>query len=430
MPLNAIEQLLKQHMGLHSATIGSSTVCHAVEQRMRDCKMDDRQEYLRVLQHSPTEMDALIDTVVIPETWFFRDRNPFSAFSAWVKNEWLPYNSLKPLRVLSVPCSSGEEPFTVAMCLADLDLPATAAQIDAVDISHRNIGRAMRACYGNNSFRGSDLGFRERHFVAEDQRYRLTEDIRTRVSFARANILDLAFLQQRQPYHVIFCRNLLIYFDRPTQNQAIERLEQLLMPHGVLFLGHSETSLLLERSFTPLDYPCSFGFRRGRKRDEDAAAARPGSRPVGTVRTRTAHRADASAATETAKPFSTANVTATPKPTAPVPADNATLLGDAFRLANQGHLDEAAERCETLLQLGCHQADAHFLLGLIRESAGNIRDAEQMLRKAIYLDPDHYEALTHLSVLCLQNGDASGAQCFRQRATRAQQRQQARAETK
>jgi chemotaxis protein methyltransferase WspC len=275
--LDAIEQLLKQHMGLHSATIGSSTVAHAVGQRMCDCQMHDRQEYLRVLQYSSTEMDALIDTVVIPETWFYRDRNPFSAFSAWVTNEWLPHNSLKPLRILSVPCSTGEDPYTVAMCLARLGLPAAAAQIDAVDISHTNIDRATRACHRSNSLRGNNLDFRERYFVSENERCRLTDDICTLVSFARVNILDPAFPQQRQPYHAIFCRNLLIYFDRPTQSLASKRLEQLLTPQGILFLGHSETSPLLERRFTPIDYPCSFGFRRGRERDKSAVAARPSS---------------------------------------------------------------------------------------------------------------------------------------------------------
>ena len=423
MPLNAIEELLKQRMGLHSATIGSGTVTHAVDQRMRDSDICDRQEYLRVLQHSLTEMDALIDTVVIPETWFYRDRNPFSAFSAWVSGQWLPHNALSPLRVLSVPCSTGEEPYTLAMCLADLNLPAQAAQIDAIDISHSNIDKAMRACYGNNSFRGSDLGFRDRHFDCENQRYQLRDDIRARVNFARANVLDPAFLQHRQLYHVIFCRNLLIYFDRPTQDLAIERLEQLLMPEGLLFLGHSETSLLLERSFTPLDYPRCFGFRRGQaSRNDNIPGGR--TRSARAPRAPATRRIDSPSATVTARPFSAAGCGA-PQP-APVPADSEALLSEAFQLANQGHLDEAAEHCETLLQRGHHLADAHFLLGLVRESAGNTRDAEQMLRKTIYLDPDHYEALTHLSVICLQKGDTVNAQRFQQRATRVLQRQQAR----
>ena len=125
MPLTAIEQILTQRMGLHSATVGSATVLQAVERRMRDCDMDSIDDYLQVLRHSATEMDALIDDVIIPETWFYRDRNPFDAFSAWIKDKWLSHNALTRLRVLSVPCSSGEEPYTLAMCLADLGVPAS-----------------------------------------------------------------------------------------------------------------------------------------------------------------------------------------------------------------------------------------------------------------------------------------------------------------
>jgi chemotaxis protein methyltransferase WspC len=98
------------------------------------------------------------------------------------------------------------------------------------------------------------------------------------------------------------------------------------------------------------------------------------------------------------------------------------MLTEAFRLADQGHLDEAAERCENLLQRHSHQANAHYLLGLIREAAGNVQAAETMLRKAIYLDPNHYEALTHLGVICRQKGDDAGASRFQERAARAAQR--------
>jgi chemotaxis protein methyltransferase WspC len=100
------------------------------------------------------------------------------------------------------------------------------------------------------------------------------------------------------------------------------------------------------------------------------------------------------------------------------------LLSEAFQLADQGHLDEAAQHCENLLRQQQHLTDAHFLLGLVREAAGSIEEAEQMFRKTIYLDPNHYEALTHLSVIYQQQGDAVSAQRFQRRAARAQQRSQ------
>ncbi len=417
MPLSTIERLLKERMGLHSATVGSATVSQAVEQRMRACGIDEPGAYAQIVSHSDTELDALIDTVVIPETWFFRDRNPFDAFRHWVESEWLPHNALQPLRILSVPCSSGEEPYTLAMCLADAGLAAGTGHIDAVDISSKNIEKANQAIYGINSFRGSDLAFRDRYFTPSDGRYQLTDDIRNRVRFSQANILDAGFASNRQTYHVIFCRNLLIYFDRPTQDRAIDCLDGMLDTKGVLFLGHSETSLLLNRAFKPLEYNRSFGFRRSIDNPVDK---QPG--PIRRQAPKPQKRRYEAPANGQAKPFQDINsaLTDTGRDTTVRPDEN--MLEAANRLADQGHLDEAAQYCETLLARQIHQADAYYLLGVIRQAAGNLPEAEKLYRKSIYLQPDHYQALTQLAALCQQKGDTESARRLSQRATRAHDR--------
>jgi chemotaxis protein methyltransferase WspC len=318
-----------------------------------------------------------------------------------------------PLRILSVPCSTGEEPYTLAMCLADCGIGSGQAHIDAVDISSVNLATAQRAEYGSNSFRSSDLSFRDRHFEAVGQCFRLRDATRARVSFARANVLDRGFLAGREPYHVIFCRNLLIYFDRTTQHQVIDNLSSLLVEDGLLFLGHSETSLLKDRPYIPMDFPRSFGFmhRQPPARSQPASDSRktrrapsqpPAVRPKrGSVTPFADFRSDKASGTDVA-------------PQEDNPLEN------AFRLADEGHLDEAAVRCEALLKQDPCQAEAHYLLGVIREATGNTADAEKLFRKAVYLAPDHYEALTHLSVICERKGDRQGAQRFRDRATRTQ----------
>jgi chemotaxis protein methyltransferase WspC len=417
MPLSTIEQLLKERMGLHSATVGSATVAQAVEQRMRACGIDEAGAYAQIVSHSDTEMDALIDTVVIPETWFFRDRNPFDAFRHWIETEWLPHNALQPLRILSVPCSSGEEPYTLAMCLADAGLPASAGHIDAVDIGSTNIEKANQAIYGTNSFRGSDLVFRDRYFATSDGGYQLIEDIRNRVKFSQANILDAGFSSNRQTYHIIFCRNLLIYFDRPTQEHAIDCLDGMLDTRGLLFLGHSETSLLLNRDFEPLEYNRSFGFRR--------SIGKPVDRQPETVRRQAPKpqkRNYDTPASRQVKPFQDVNSASTNsgRDTTVQPDEN--MLKTANRLADQGHLDEAAQYCETLLSRQVHQAGAYYLLGVIRQAAGNLPEAEKLYRKSIYLQPDHYQALTQLAALCQQKGDTESARRLSRRATRAHDR--------
>jgi chemotaxis protein methyltransferase WspC len=100
---------------------------------------------------------------------------------------------------------------------------------------------ARRAVYGRNSFRALDLGFRDRHFEAVEREWHLKERVRGCVQWQQGNMLDAAFLAGAAPYDVIFCRNLLIYFDAATQGRAVAVLRRLLAPQGLLLAGHSES---------------------------------------------------------------------------------------------------------------------------------------------------------------------------------------------
>src|SRR5262249_21641542 len=146
------------------------------------------------------------------ETWFFRDPASFDAFTQ-AALEWLGRNPAGTLRILSVPCSTGEEPCSLAMRLLDSKVPPHRFVIDAVDVSGRSLARAQRALYGKNSFRGGDLSFRDRHFRETAEGFELSDTVRKCVRFHQDNVLAETFLAGHEPYQIIFCRNLLIYFD-------------------------------------------------------------------------------------------------------------------------------------------------------------------------------------------------------------------------
>ena len=131
---------------------------------MRELRLNNLGEFQRRLCESESELQALIEEVVVSESWFFRDERPFewlreSVCSRWVKSPFCP-----SLRVLSLACASGEEPYSIAMLLLDLGLPSRRFQIDAVDVSETRLIRARRAVYSANAFRGSDLGYQRRFF--------------------------------------------------------------------------------------------------------------------------------------------------------------------------------------------------------------------------------------------------------------------------
>ena len=129
MPLAAIEQLLKQTMGLNAASIGSSAINRAVQQRLRELGIESADDYLLRLRGSAAELATLIDQVVVPETWFFRDRHPFDALGRCAREFLGSPRRSGPLRILSVPCSTGEEPYTIVMTLLDAGIQIGRAHV-------------------------------------------------------------------------------------------------------------------------------------------------------------------------------------------------------------------------------------------------------------------------------------------------------------
>ncbi|MFP5505230.1 MAG: CheR family methyltransferase [Gammaproteobacteria bacterium] len=419
MSLQAIEQLLKQTMGLNAASIGSSAITRAVQQRMRDRGIAGAEDYLARLQVEAAELQRLIDLVIVPETWFFRDRNPFLALARHAREHWPARSRGRALRILSVPCSTGEEPYTIVMTLLDAGLKSGEFSVDAVDISEPNLQRARAGVYREHSFRGEDLAYRDRYFARAEDGYLLNAEVRGQVGFHHANLLAPGFFGSAEPYDVVFCRNLLIYFDRDTQAQALRVLERLLQPQGLLFLGHAESGVLAGRQFAPLDHARSFAFVRGAA--QRALRAEPAFQLP--QRRRSAPAAPPPARPAPVRPFADTQkpVVASVKPApAPVPQD----LETATRLANEGHLVEAATLCENHLLNSGPDAQAFYLLALVREAVGEPLEAESLLRKALYLEPNHYEALTHLAVILEQRGDLSNAALVRQRAKRCFERLQ------
>jgi chemotaxis protein methyltransferase WspC len=403
-----LEDLLRHTMGLDAASIGSSAVERAVMRRMSACELEHVGAYWERLRTSSSELQALIETVIVPETWFFRDPEAFVELARVASDVWLSGDRGANLCLLSVPCSSGEEPYSMAMALCDAGL-SKRFRIDAIDISARAIAHARCAVYGKNSFRGTDLQFRDRHFATTPLGSRLCDAAREGVQFQHGNLLAEDFLPGSEIYDFIFCRNLLIYFDRSAQDRALQVLERLLKPKGVLFVGPSESGLLLNHGFVSSTVPMAFSFRRSGGVNvailpSPAPAMRtPPTRKLPSV----AHEPIAATHDPTAA--------ATHKPTA---ATHEHAYAEALRLADEGHLAEAAKACEEHLGNYGPSVSPLFLLGLIRAAAGNLGEAREYYRRALYLDRNHHDTLLHLRLLLEKQGDAMGAQVIHERLQR------------
>jgi chemotaxis protein methyltransferase WspC len=413
--MNPIHHLLRQTMGLHAPAVGSSLIDRAVRLRMQSRGLTRQEDYLKLLKHSPVEWHHLVESVVITETWFFRDKQPFAALARLVLTEWLSSHPTGRLRLLSVPCSSGEEPYSMAMALLDAGVPPERFQIDAFDISSRALIAAEEARYGRNSFRGHELEFRNHYFRAVGDGYVLDPCVRRQVRFHQGNLLDPDCLSEAGVYNVVFCRNLLIYFDRPTQQKVLRKLVRILLPSGILFLGSAEGAAALDNGFVSANVPLTFACRVAARAGQPPPPSLDPPRPV--ARRSRWHR---TATLQAAATFSARRLTTGlnfPIP-ANKPAGARADLGLAQRLADEGRLAEAAEICEAHLREQGVSAQAYYLLGLVRHAAGADSQASEFYRRALYLKPDHYQTLMQWASLSERNGDAARARILHERAER------------
>jgi chemotaxis protein methyltransferase WspC len=402
------EALLNASMGLDAASIGSPAIERAVRQRQSACGLNDADAYWELVRASTIELQQLVEAVVVPETWFFRDREAFTMLSRAVTTEWLPAHPNGVLRLLSLPCSSGEEPYSIAMALIDAGVAPIRFRIDAVDISDRALKQARLGVYGRNSFRGDELTFRDRHFDATPDGYRVIDLVRATVCFEHGNIFAAGFLPGEQIYDVIYCRNVLIYFARAAQDRAIAVLRRLLTPQGLLFVAPSETALLSSHGFVSTKLRGAYSFR-------SADPAWRGPKPHGGIPA-------AGASPRRSAPPAVGAVAGT-RPVRPPPPIARTVeppadIADAVRLADQGHFVEAALQCDAYLRQHGASAKAFYLMGLVRDATGNQSEAEDYYRKAVYLDPQHHDAQIHLALLMEQRGDVAAGQVWRNRARR------------
>ena len=353
-------------------------------------------DYLRDLQGSPERLDDLIESVVVPETSFFRNRASFFFLRQWVSKEWslVRKENAATLRVLSLPCSTGEEPYSIAIMLLEEGLPMDAFHIDGVDISLSALKKAKQGIYSPYAFRRQGYRSDDKYFSlgvpkAEQQtkrvthRYYLADAVCEKVNFHQGNILDSQLLSAQPLYDVIFCRNLLIYFDQKARDRTFAKLDSLLRPNGLLFLGYAETSLVDRQQYQPVSYPETFAYY---KRTQKQHYRRP-------------------ATAETSVSLSSAGFASN----FDCDLTNDFSLRLAQELANKGEIEQAMVACDRYLATHPSTASAYLLRGDLHQRMHNSADAEVCYEKAIYLDPHSNEALLHLMRLKEEQKDMASA---------------------
>ncbi|WP_068468143.1 CheR family methyltransferase [Candidatus Protochlamydia phocaeensis] len=414
--LNQIMQFVENKLGLKPQSLNLLTWEWVLKERMTLCNLLTYEEYYKRLKISSHELQELIELIIVPETWFFRDKSGFDFLVHFVKEKEKEWSFFK---IMSLPCSTGEEPYSIVMALFDHGINKRAFSVDALDISKKALAKAEMGLYRKNSFRGKDLSFRDRYFDKINNQYAIRNFIKEQVHFYSGNILSSRMPFNPQSYHFIFCRNLLIYLDEQAQKRTLDFLQNLLIPNGILLVGPVETQIARRAGFIPLSFTRANAFHWKEKglfpleeqrnytvllKDQPKLKGKEtGERPFNLVSPLSFQAEDKIDLKNTEKKE----------------LDKAALLAQAIKLADEGSFETSIDLCMKYIALYGAQTEVYYLLGLIQHAMGNEGEAEKFFHKTVYLKPLHYEALIYLALLYEKKGDLTKAERFRKRAQKA-----------
>ena len=222
--------------------------------RARELNFESFQKYFYFLQYdtrSEAEFDAIYDLVTTNETYFFREPAQLTAFIDEIIPDLLSRRSIRKIRIWSAGCSSGEEPYSIAILLEESGLYSQAAfEIFASDISQQALARARRGEYRDAAFRAADPHLRDKYFARDSEGcWHVADEIRNRVSFGRLNLYDEGRVALVGTVDIIFCRNVIIYFDEASKRVVVNNFYNRLIDGGYLLLGHAESLMTLSTQF-------------------------------------------------------------------------------------------------------------------------------------------------------------------------------------
>jgi chemotaxis protein methyltransferase CheR len=242
--------------------------------RMKELKTSTLHDYFECLTIKPTrqtELVALLNEITIGETCFFRSQPQLDAMRTIIIPKVLEAKAkfpLRRLRIWSAGCSTGEEPYTLSMLLleeASSRLKGWTIEILATDLNERSLAHAKNAIYGSYSTRNLTPYFRQKYFMAVGEQLQVQPAVRNSITFSRLNLSDDARMTFMKSLDVVFCCNVLIYFDLVSKRRVIQHFYNNLLPHGYLFLGHSESLYGVNDDFRLVHLPGATAYVKGER---------------------------------------------------------------------------------------------------------------------------------------------------------------------
>jgi chemotaxis protein methyltransferase CheR len=412
LPTAELEVILERACGLAFAQGAARCLADGFVKAARDAAVDPDAFLARLLAGEEESVTALVENAVVGETYFFRHPEQFEALRRVVLD---PAPKDRPLSIWSAGCATGEEPYTVAMALLEAGRGGVADRVLATDVSTRALDAAVAAVYGPWSLRRIDPGVRARHFEGRPPRETVTRAVRDRVGFVRHNLV-------RDPvpgsdFDLVVCRNVLIYFRPEAAARVAAKLFAAVRPGGVLLLGPVETPVADALAAQRIEIGPATLLRK--PLPGEAVASTPPRAEGPPVAARRRERTDRAAPVRTVRtPQAAATDSAARLPAAPVPARPPSAI-DLVREALHRGDEREAERIARDAAAKELSPECYLFASMAAEARGDLADAVEAARRALYLEPDLAMAHATLVALFDRLGRAEDAARARRNALRA-----------
>jgi len=361
-------------------------------------------DYYRVLSGDESEFNELMNLVTINETSFFRFPQQFAAFKTRVLPEIMAGKpqSNRTIRVWSAGCSTGEEPYSLAMTLLDSGIQGLGwkPQVLGTDVSTRALAVAQKGVYGRRAMLNVPKEVVARQFEPEGEGFRVAPQVRSLVDFGYHNLIKEPYpLSLMGNWDVIFCRNVTIYFRLESTRRVVANYFNSLNPGGYLFIGHSETLSSISDDFEPLEVDGVFLYRKP-KTKRLFAPARPRvaavpDRPVPPV----------AVAPEPVRARRTPPPASAGAPAAVALPAHGDLIAEAKQSLAHGRPERALEIVAGILERDPNNADAHLLSAYVHADSGDYVQALEACHRALSINPLLPVARYILGIIHQRQGD-------------------------
>lgn len=410
MPANYLYNLLNNKIGLSVSTIGEETVNGIINSFIKEENISSIDYLVNKINDDSLLLNKFLEKFLINETWFLRDQKPFLFLKEYIEENWSIKNKL---RILSIPCSSGEEVYSISILLSQIE--NLNFNIEGIDLSKKALTIAKQGIYRKNAFRGTDEYFQTKYFNKIEDNYFIKDEYKNNIKFYEGNILDGSLLSNEEQYDIIFCRNLLIYFDEEKRLKAKNKIDNLLKDNGLLFVGHAET-MLFNSTYSLMKEKSSFVLQR-KNADIVNNNIKLNSN---TIKPKKQFEKIKLIPQIINKDLFQPKTNGTKKE-----INNSPSMENAKGLADTAKYEEALLICNEHEKLNGPTFENYNLQGIIYSALKKQNDAIDKFKKAIYLNPNDYESLLHLALIYKKTGNEKQATQLIIRSNRIKEKNEA-----